>query len=146
MSFVATTAAQQSEMLRACGMDSMDELFEVIPPELRPQSFDLPPALSEMDAYRYLKRLADRNYSHLVYFMGGGIYDHFIPAAVDALAGRSEFFTAYTPYQPECSQGTLQAIYEYQTQVCRLTDMEVSNASLYDGGSALCAHVLEPAW
>ncbi|MEJ2111252.1 MAG: aminomethyl-transferring glycine dehydrogenase subunit GcvPA [Acidobacteriota bacterium] len=138
MNYVPNTKKQQAEMLRACGVDSMEELFAVIPEELRAKSFDLPRGKSEMEVLSYLKGLAHRNYSHLVYFLGGGIYDHFIPTAVDTLAGRGEFYTSYTPYQPECSQGTLQAIYEYQTQICRLTEMDVSNASLYDGGTALC--------
>jgi glycine dehydrogenase subunit 1 len=138
MSYIANTGKQREEMLEACGVSSMDDLFSVIPEELRPKSFNLPEGKSELEVYDYLSGLARRNYSHLVYFLGGGIYDHFIPSAVNALAERGEFYTSYTPYQPECSQGTLQAIYEYQTQICRLTDMEVSNASLYDGGSALC--------
>ncbi|MBN2243494.1 MAG: aminomethyl-transferring glycine dehydrogenase subunit GcvPA [Acidobacteria bacterium] len=138
MSYVANTEAQRKEMLAACGLSSMEELFAAIPEELRPKSFDLLAGKSELEVRSYLSGLARRNYSHLVYFLGGGIYDHYIPAAVDALACRGEFTTSYTPYQPECSQGTLQAIYEYQTQICRLTGMEASNASLYDGGSALC--------
>jgi len=138
MSYVANTEKQRGEMLEACGKSSMEDLFSVIPRDLRPKSFDLPAGKSELEVFDYLSGLAQRNYSHLVYFLGGGIYDHFIPSAVDALACRGEFYTSYTPYQPECSQGTLQAIYEYQTQICRLTGMEASNASLYDGGSAMC--------
>jgi glycine dehydrogenase subunit 1 len=115
----------------------MENLFEDIPKELRPASFSLPRGKSELEVYTTLSNLASQNYSHLINFIGGGFYDHFIPAALDAIAGRSEFYTAYTPYQPELSQGTLQAIYEYQTDICRLTGMEVSNASLYDGGTAL---------
>jgi glycine dehydrogenase subunit 1 len=136
--YISNTDAQQAEMLAACGMPSMDALFADIPESMRPAAFDLPQGKSELEVYNRLSDLARRNYSHLTYFIGGGIYDHFIPAAVDAMAGRSEFYTAYTPYQPECSQGTLQAIYEYQTQIARLTAMDASNASLYDGGSALC--------
>jgi glycine dehydrogenase subunit 1 len=124
-------------MLELCGAASIDELFADIPESLTPKSFELPPAKSEFEVSSYFAGLAGRNYAHLTVFLGGGFYDHFIPAAVDAIAGRSEFYTAYTPYQPELSQGTLQAIYEYQTDMCRLTEMEVANASLYDGGTAL---------
>jgi glycine dehydrogenase subunit 1 len=137
MSYIAATKAQQREMLKTCGVSSIAELFTDIPRSLAPKSFSLPSGKSELEVYSMLSGLASQNYSHLINFMGGGFYEHFIPAAVDALAGRSEFYTAYTPYQPELSQGTLQAIYEYQTDICRLTAMEVSNASLYDGGTAL---------
>jgi glycine dehydrogenase subunit 1 len=137
MSFIANTPEQQKEMLQTCGVASMEELFTDIPPHLRPQSFSLPEGKSELEVVNSLRHLANQNYSHLINFLGGGFYDHFIPGAVDALASRSEFYTAYTPYQPELSQGTLQAIYEYQTDICRLTDMDVANASLYDGGTAL---------
>ncbi len=137
-SYITNTPDQQQEMLDVCGVDSLEKLFDCIPEDLRPKSFDLPSGKSELEVLNYFERVASHNYSQLTTFIGGGIYDHFIPAAVDALAGRSEFYTAYTPYQPELSQGTLQAIYEYQSDICRLTDMEVSNASLYDGGTALC--------
>jgi glycine dehydrogenase subunit 1 len=139
MSYIANTPEQISSMLKTCGVSSISELFsKIIPSELAPKSFNLPEARSEMEVYEYFKNLACKNYTHLTCFLGGGFYDHFIPSAVDALASRAEFYTAYTPYQPELSQGTLQAIYEYQTHICRLTEMEVSNASLYDGGTALC--------
>jgi len=138
VSYTANTPAQQREMLDACGVASTDVFFEVIPPALRARALDLPPARSELEVRNYFQRAAARNAGPLTLFLGGGVYDHFIPAAVDALAGRSEFYTAYTPYQPEVSQGTLQAIYEYQSSICRLTGMDVSNASLYDGGTALC--------
>ncbi len=137
MSYVANTAVERVRMLDVCGVRSIDELFTDIPPDLAPRSFTLPPARSELETVNYFRELAGRNYSHLVNFVGAGFYDHFIPAAVDALAGRSEFYTSYTPYQPEVSQGMLQAIYEYQSHICRLTDLEVANASLYDGGTAL---------
>jgi glycine dehydrogenase subunit 1 len=136
--YVTNTPDQRRKMLETCGLASMDELFACIPENLRPESFALPLGKSELEVQSYFERIASRNYANLTTFIGGGIYDHFIPAAVDALSGRSEFYTAYTPYQPELSQGTLQAIYEYQSDICRLTDMEVSNASLYDGGTALC--------
>jgi glycine dehydrogenase subunit 1 len=137
MSYIATTKEQLAEMLATCGVASIDDFFSDIPQDLKPKSFSLPLGKSELEVSTVLAGLASKNYSHLINFIGGGFYDHFIPAAVDALAGRSEFYTAYTPYQPELSQGTLQAIYEYQTDICRLTGMEVANASLYDGGTAL---------
>ncbi|MBD3240722.1 MAG: aminomethyl-transferring glycine dehydrogenase subunit GcvPA [Chitinivibrionales bacterium] len=137
MSYIANTEQQTREMLERCGANSIDDLFADIPQSLTPQSWRLPSPRSELEVHRYLEQLAERNYWHLTVFLGGGFYDHFIPAAVDAIAARGEFYTAYTPYQPELSQGTLQAIYEYQTDICRLTGMDVSNASLYDGGTAL---------
>ena len=136
MSYVANTPAQRAEMLAAIGK-SIDELFAVIRPELCPRSFDLPEGQSELEVHRILDALAEKNHAHLTSFLGGGFYDHFIPAAVDSVLSRSEFYTAYTPYQPEASQGTLQAIYEFQSAISRLMGMEVANASLYDGGTAL---------
>jgi glycine dehydrogenase subunit 1 len=137
MTFIPTTVEQRERMLHRCQAGSIDKLFEDIPGDLRPRSFSLPPGKSEYEVRTHLEQYARLNYSHLVNFIGGGFYDHFIPSAVDAIVSRSEFYTAYTPYQPELSQGILQAIYEYQTDICRLTSMEVSNASLYDGGTAL---------
>ena len=139
MSYIPNTENDAREMLSVIGIKSgkIEELFKCIPQELRPKSFNLDPAKSELEAERYLKAMGKRNVTDLVYFVGGGFYDHYIPAAVDALASRSEFYTAYTPYQPEASQGSLQSIYEYQTCICRLTGMEAANASLYDGGTAL---------
>jgi len=123
-------------MLDAMGL-TMADLFRDIPPELMGGSFNLPHGLSEQEVRNRLAGLAGKNSIDLVLFLGGGFYDHFIPAAVYSIISRSEFYTAYTPYQPELSQGTLQAIYEFQSAMCRLTDMEVSNASLYDGGTAM---------
>jgi glycine dehydrogenase subunit 1 len=137
MSYIPNTDAQREEMLKVCGIKSVSDLFADIPKSLKPKSFSLAHGKSELEAYSHFEKLAGQNYSHLTCFVGGGFYDHFVPAAVDALASRSEFYTAYTPYQPELSQGTLQAIYEYQTDICRLTGLDVSNASLYDGGTAL---------
>ena len=136
MPFIANTEKQQQEMLDELGM-TMDDLFADIPPELRCKSFNLPEGKSEQVVRKQLAELAGRNATGLTCFMGGGFYDHFTPAAVKAIVGRSEFYTAYTPYQPELSQGTLQAIYEYQSSICRLTKMEAANASLYDGGTAM---------
>lgn len=137
MSYIANTDEQRREMLEVCGADSIENLFADIPQTLRPRSFNLPQGKSEPELVSYFEKLAKKNYSHLINFVGGGFYDHYIPAAIDGLVSRSEFYTAYTPYQPELSQGTLQSIYEYQTGICRLTGLQISNASLYDGGTAL---------
>ena len=136
MSFTPHTPEEIREMLSTIGVGSIDDLFRPIPKELRARSFDLPPGMSEFEMMARLQEMAAQN-RRVVPFVGGGFYDHVIPAAVDHLAGRSEFYTAYTPYQPECSQGTLQALFEYQSAICRLTGLEASNASLYDGGTAL---------
>jgi glycine dehydrogenase subunit 1 len=136
MPFIANTDDQRKEMLDEIGL-SMEDLFADIPSELMYSGLDLPEGMSELKVRDYMAELAEKNCTHLTSFLGGGFYDHFIPAAVPALIARGEFYTAYTPYQPEISQGTLQAIYEYQSMICRLTDMEAANASLYDGGTAL---------
>jgi glycine dehydrogenase subunit 1 len=139
MSYLLNTPQDRQAMLEAIGARSVDELFAGIPASLRLQRpLQVPPALSELELSQHMQALASRN-AHAgreLCFLGGGSYDHFIPSVVDALAGRSEFYTSYTPYQPEVSQGNLQAMFEYQTMVCQLTGMDVSNASLYDGGSA----------
>jgi len=136
MPFIANTPEQQKEMLRAMGL-TMKDLFAEIPAGLMREKFNLPRPMTEQQVRNHLAELADRNSIHLTCFLGGGFYDHFIPAAVYSVVSRSEFYTAYTPYQPEVSQGTLQAVYEYQSAICRLTDMQASNASLYDGGTAM---------
>jgi len=137
MPFVANTDEQRREMLATIGVESIDDLFADIPPQLRCKGLDLPPGLTEQQVRSKVAALAERNSTGLINFLGGGFYDHFIPAALDAIVSRSEFYTAYTPYQPEISQGTLQAIYEYQSAIGRLTEMEAVNASLYDGGTAV---------
>jgi len=136
------TPREIREMLDAIGVSSIEELFAPIPAELRAKTFNLPAGRSEFETYARVQQLAADNCSQLSLFIGGGFYDHLIPAAVDHLAGRAEFYTAYTPYQPECSQGTLQALFEYQTAICRLTGLEVSNASLYDGATAVAEGAL----
>lgn len=136
------TPEQIREMLSVIGVGSIADLFAVIPAELRARSFELPDGMSEFEMLAGMERLAGRDRRNIVPFIGGGSYDHLIPAVVDHLAGRTEFATSYTPYQPECSQGTLQALYEYQTAICRLTGMDASNASLYDGGTALAEAAL----
>jgi glycine dehydrogenase subunit 1 len=126
-------------MLRAVGVAGIDELFESVPEAVRlGRPLDLPDGLSEMETAAALRALADANTpaSGLVSFAGAGCYDHYIPAIVDHVVRRPEFFTAYTPYQPEVSQGTLQNIYEFQTMICELTGMDVANASMYDGATS----------
>src|SRR6202008_2128346 len=123
----------------------LDDLFEPIPAACRFKGdLDVPPALTEMELTNHLAELARKSKSadDAVCFLGGGSYDHFIPAVVDTIAGRSEFYTAYTPYQAEASQGSLQAFFEYQTLICQLTGMDVANASLYEGGTAVVEAVI----
>jgi glycine dehydrogenase subunit 1 len=144
MKFAPHTDDDVARMLRAIGLSSVDQLFEQIPEAVRlDRPLDLPDGVSEMEILAEMKALAGRNRSaeDLVCFAGGGAYDHFVPAVVWALAGRSEFYTSYTPYQPELSQGVLQALFEYQSMICELTGLEVSNASLYDGATALAEAV-----
>jgi glycine dehydrogenase subunit 1 len=137
MPFIPHTPEDTAAMLERIGLKHLDDLFASIPKEMRPQSFALPEGLSEQETLARLREMADKNACGLTSFLGAGAYDHAVPAAVDALATRGEFYTAYTPYQPEASQGTLQGIFEYQTAVCRLLDMDVANASVYDGGTAV---------
>ena len=146
--YISNTTAEQEEMLKFMELDTVEDLFSDIPDELRlKRELSLPAAMSEPELYRHMKNIAGQNISgdtH-VCFMGGGIYDHFIPAAVSHVIGRQEFYSAYTPYQAEISQGTLQAIFEYQSMICRLTGMDISNASLYDGATA-CAEAMLMAY
>ena len=145
MPYFFNTPDDRQAMLAAIGAGSVDELFAAIPAELRlARPLDISPAMCEMELTRHVSALAAKNSgaSRKVCFLGGGSYDHFVPAAVDAICSRGEFYTSYTPYQPEVSQGNLQAMFEYQTLVCQLTGLDVSNASLYDGGSAAVEGVL----
>ncbi len=140
MDFVPHSDADVAAMLAAVKAGSIEDLFAEIPAAVRRrEELALPAGLSEGEVLGELRRLAAANTSatRLVSFLGAGVYDHYVPAVVDAVVGRSEFATAYTPYQPERSQGVLQTIFEYQTAICELTGMAVSNASLYDGGTAL---------
>jgi len=136
--YLPNTDADRSAMLREIGVGSIEELFQDIPERLRHAQFNLPSPLSELELKQELNRLASLNASLDDYacFLGGGSYRHFIPATVEHVIGRSELYTAYTPYQAEVSQGTLQGTYEYQSLVCQLTAMEVSNAGMYDGSTA----------
>jgi glycine dehydrogenase subunit 1 len=136
VSFLSLTEQDREQMLETIGIDSIDELFEQIPVGVRlGRALELEPALSEPELVTHLTELAASNIDtgREVSFLGAGIYDHYVPAVVDAVLARGEFLTAYTPYQPEMSQGVLQAIFEYQTAICELTGMDVSNASGYDG-------------
>ena len=145
MSYVLNTPDEQRAMLKQIGAGSIGDLFNSIPEALRlKRPLNIPPALTEIDLTRHLQELSSRSRSaeDAVCFLGGGSYDHFIPSVVDAVAGRSEFYTAYTPYQAEASQGSLQAFFEFQTLICQLTGLDVANASLYDGGSAVAEAVL----
>jgi len=135
-------------MLRAVGVSNTDELFAVIPEAVRlADGLDLPESLTELELDSHLRSLAGSNEpaSSLVSFLGAGTYDHYIPSVVNHVVSKPEFFTAYTPYQPEVSQGTLQAIYEYQSMICGLTGMDVANASMYDGATALVEGALMAA-
>jgi glycine dehydrogenase subunit 1 len=134
--FIALTDSDREEMLRTIGVSSVDELFRELPAGVRfDRELDLEPALSEQELFAHLTELAARNVdtTRELSFLGAGIYDHYVPAVVDTVLQRGEFLTAYTPYQPEMSQGVLQSIFEYQTAICELTGMDVSNASGYDG-------------
>ena len=126
-------------MLHSMGMKTIDDLFQDIPKELiLNRKLHINDAMSEMEIGKHLKEIGEKNQNtdELICFLGAGAYDHYIPSVIKHLAKRSEFYTAYTPYQPEISQGTLQAIFEYQTMVCSLTGLDVSNASMYDGATA----------
>src|SRR5579864_4671201 len=143
--YIPNAAEDVREMLAVIGVDSIDRLFESIPDEVKlAKPLDVPGPWSEIEARRWFRELASKNKSAVdhVSFLGGGSYAHFQPACVDQLLLRAEFLTSYTPYQPEVSQGTLQSIFEYQTHQCLLTGLDVANASLYDGSTALCEAVL----
>jgi glycine dehydrogenase subunit 1 len=142
--YIPNSPEERAEMLGAIGLKSADELFQSIPDDLLlRRQLNTPDALSETELLDRFDRLGNKNSgANRVSFLGGGAYSHYIPTVVDHILSRSEFFTAYTPYQPEISQGTLQAIFEFQTLVCQLTGMEVANASMYDGSTALAEAVL----
>jgi glycine cleavage system P protein (glycine dehydrogenase) subunit 1 len=140
--YTSATDADRSEMLETIGVSSVEELFADIPAQLRlARPLGLEPGLSELEVYEELRALAQRNTSteDELSFLGAGMYDHYVPALVDSIISRSEFLTPYTPYQPEVSQGGLQAMFEYQTAICELTGLPVSNASVYEGPSAVAA-------
>lgn len=140
--FIAHSEEERQEMLNAISCNSVDDLFKTLPIKMAELKLDEP--LSEMQTQKKVKALAKKNNIDYISFLGGGVYNKFIPAAIAQVAQRFEFLTAYTPYQPEISQGTLQVMYEFQTMICRLTGMDVSNASVYDGATA-CAEALSMA-
>lgn len=137
MPYIPHTDDELREMLQVIGVDHIDDLFADIKPDMRPKSFNLPEGQSELEIDAYFNFLASKNKQDLVSFLGAGYYDHYIPKAVDALSSRGEYLTAYTPYQPEVAQGTLQSIFEYQTAMSRLLEMDYCNASVFDAGNAL---------
>jgi len=142
MTYVPHTERERAEMLAAIGASDMAELFAAVPAHVRFPDLKLPPPCSELELTREMRALAGRNLDVSASFLGAGAYHHFRPATVDDVLRRSEFYTSYTQYQPEVSQGMLQALFEYQSMVCRLTGMEVSNASHYNGATALAEAVL----
>ena len=139
MDYAPNTEAQLQEMLRTIGVGSFEELISAVPAEFAHRKLDVPAGLSEAEVLALCDSIARRNRSldDVVSFLGAGAYDHLIPTAVDALASRGEWLTPYTPYQAEASQGTLQAIYEFQSMIAELFQMDVANASLYDGASSV---------
>ncbi len=144
MSYVPNTDDDRAAMLQAIGVESIGRLFHDVPEALRYPSLDLPSPVSEPEILAELQALSEYNADlrHVPCFLGAGAYNHFVPSIVGHVIGRSEFYTAYTPYQPEISQGTLQSIFEYQSMICALTGMEVANASHYDGATALAEAVV----
>lgn len=137
MPYIPHTPEELQEMLSVIGVAALDDLFADIQADMRPKSFNIPSGKSEAELTACFESMAAKNKTDFINFLGAGYYDHYIPKAVDALSQRGEFLTSYTPYQPEVSQGTLQSIFEYQTAVCRLLDMDCSNASLFDVGHSL---------
>lgn len=135
-SYIPATAAEQQEMLTACGMHSMEDLFAVVPEDVRLKELNIPRGLTELEVAEKMTALAEKNKRFSSVFRGAGAYKHYIPAIVKTITSKEEFVTAYTPYQAEISQGVLQSIFEYQTQMCELMGMDVANASVYDGATA----------
>ncbi len=144
MTFNPHTTEDRAEMMAAIGIDSVESLFDAIPADVRFPDLDLPPALTEMEAAARMQELAGKNVvaGNGRTFLGAGSYSHFVPATVGQILARGEFYTAYTPYQPEVAQGTMQVIYEFQSMVAALFDMDVANASMYDGATALAEGAL----
>jgi len=144
MSYIPNTDADRAAMLKAIGVERIEDLFHDVPEALRYPQLHLPPPISEAEVLRELREISEYNadLEHAPCFLGAGAYHHFVPSVVGHIIGRSEFYTAYTPYQPEISQGTLQSIFEYQSMICALTGMDAANASHYDGATALAEAVV----
>ncbi len=146
MRYLPKSPTDREQMLREIGVGSIDELFAPIPKEYRlRRELDIPPSMAEADILDWFRQRSAENAAAYASFLGAGAYNHYRPVIVDSLISRGEFFTAYTPYQPEISQGTLQAIFEFQTMICELTGMEVANASMYDGSTASAEAVMMAA-
>jgi glycine dehydrogenase subunit 1 len=144
MTYIPHIDAERFEMLKTIGVSKMDDLFRDVPEKVRFPELRVPAAVTEMEVMQELVQLAgaNANTGEFASFLGAGAYNHYIPTTVNYVISRGEFYTAYTPYQPEISQGTLQALFEYQSMLCALTGMEVSNASHYDGATALAEGVM----
>lgn len=145
INFLAHTDEDRKEMLKSISLDKVEDFFQNIPDSARIKEFNLSDAMSEMQVQREIKSISKKNKTDLITFLGAGVYNKFIPASIAQVAQRFEFLTAYTPYQPEISQGTLQVMYEFQSMICNLTGMEVSNASVYDAASACAESILMAA-
>src|SRR6266404_3871194 len=146
MRYLPKSESERREMLDAIGVAKIEDLFTSIPPAARlNRNLDIPPGRSEFEIMEYFKDRARENAPGFQSFLGAGVYHHLRPVVADHLISRSEFYSAYTPYQPEVAQGTLQAIFEFQTMICQLTGMETANASMYDGSTALPEAVLMAA-
>jgi glycine dehydrogenase subunit 1 len=140
-SYIPCNSSEREQMLYEADLKTVDELFSQIPDEIKIKHLNLPEGMSELEVGRYIGRMADKNIRFRTIFRGAGAYNHYIPSIVKSITGKEEFVTAYTPYQAEISQGILQSIFEFQTMICRLTGMDVSNASVYDGASAAAESV-----
>jgi len=145
MDYVSNTEEEREQMLKEIGVEAIEDIFNSIPDEVKlNRDLDVSEGMSELELKRHINKIADTNISldNYTSFLGGGAYDHYVPSIIDHLISRQEFYTAYTPYQAELSQGTLQVVYEYQSMISELTGMEVANASLLDGGSATAEAIL----
>ncbi len=141
-SYIPATPEERDVLLAACGLGSIDELYDIVPAEARVTELDLPCGMSELEVAQEVAAIAEKNTRFKSIFRGAGAYNHYIPSIVKTVTSKEEFVTAYTPYQAEISQGVLQSIFEYQTQICELTGMDVSNASVYDGATAAAEAVI----